>query len=465
MTPPLSRWARRVRRLAVALAVLGLAGLLTAPADARPRGSDATTQEYLVVADPQAKALHVYRASDHRRTGSLHDIAISTHGGTLPLPDGRLIVVDDANARVAAISISSRGKPRIVKSAVIPSSRWEGMTWGAADPSLRYLAFGGQPGDGVVSPIMVVDLDTFDISHHDLQLSPDGTGTAPETQVYLAGNPLRLVMLGGSGFSSMLLSSFLGTEYLAGCPIGRPRCFPIKSGSNAPSGDGAHGPVVARDGSAVFTTTAKGFAGANVAERGLTDARRVAYSTDTRDIPNSFHPRLAADERMVWGAVTENPAVPVERWATARNDVSIVDSATYDTRLVRVPDGKVSRLAISSTYAAVSTIHPEGDALTLLDADRDSATFGRIVGTVAIPSSTAGPVAGGSIVGTQPHFVTLDPDGRRAYVSNGGDGEVTVVDTERRRVVGTIRTPTPLNDGGYLVVVKPGAPVHDLIPR
>ena len=446
------------------LAVLGLAALLAVPADAGPRSSPVANRDYLVVADPQAKALHVYRASGNRRTGSLHGIAISTHGGTLPLPDGRLIVVDDANARVVAISINSRGKPRIVKSVAIPGSRWGGMTWGATDPSLRYFAFSGQPGDAAVSPIVVVDLDTFDIWHHDLQLTLDGTGTTPETQVYLAGDPLRLVMLGGSGFSSTLLSDFLETEHVAGCAMGRPRCFPIKTG-NVPSGNGAHGPVVARDGSAVFTTTAEGFAGAKGAGDGLAGARRVPYATDIRDMPHSVHPRLAADERTVWGAVTENPAVPVERWATARNDVSIIDSVSYDTRLVRVPDGKVSKLAISSTYAAVSTIHPEGDALTLLDADRGSPTFGRIVGTVALPSSTDGPREGRSIVGTQPHVVTLDPDGRRAYVTNGGDGTITVVDTERRRIVRTIRTPTPLNDGGYLVIVEPGAPVHDLIPR
>lgn len=120
----LSRWATRLRRLAVLLAVLGLAALLTVPADAGPRSSPVANRDYLVVADPQAKALHVYRASGNRRTGSLHGIAISAHGGTLPLPDGRLIVVDDANARVVAISINSRGKPRIVKSVAIPGSRW-----------------------------------------------------------------------------------------------------------------------------------------------------------------------------------------------------------------------------------------------------------------------------------------------------------------------------------------------------
>lgn len=454
MTLSFFRWARRLRGLALAIAVLGLATLLAAPADAgpkaRPASSHSTKQEYLVVSDPQAEALHVYRASDNKRTGSLDDIAVSTHGGTLPLPDGRLIVVDDANARVAAITINAKGKPRIVDSAAIPGDDWEGMAWGTADTRLRYFAFTGEGHDGV-SPITVVDLRTFRVHQVEVATGSDGSGNTPETQVYLAGKPLQLVYSTAGKFHSVPLSDVLADR--------SPHVT-----STAPVGNGTHGPVVARNGAAVFSTTAQGFFGASITGATLRSPRHVAYSP-TRDIPSNFRPRLAADERMVWGAVTENPAVTPENWADTRNNVSLIDSVTYKSRLVRLPDGQASRLAMSSAYAAVSTIHPDGDVLTLLDANRDSKTYGRIVGTVAISSPTDGPVAGKPTAGTQSHFVALDPSGKRAYVTNGGDGKITVIDTTTRRVVKTIDAPTPLTGGGYLVVVKPGAPIHDLVAR
>ena len=455
--------SRLARRLRVAVTAIGLTLLLAGPAAAAPSASPSSSSssakttsvaknEYLVVSDPQAQALHVYHASDNKRTGSLDDIAVSSHGGTLPLPDGRLIVVDDANAQVDAIAINAKGKPRIVNSAKIPGDDWEGMAWGAADRKLRYFAFTGEGHDGV-SPISVVDLTTFDIHQIEVPTGPDAGGTTPETQVYLAGQPLQLVYTTAGKFHAMSLA-----DVLAG------RTPEVTS--TAPAGQHTHGPVVARNGAAVFSTTAEGFFGASITGTALRSPRSVAYSTSpSRVIPSNSRPRLAADERTVWGAVAQNTGLSAADWADTRNDVSIIDTVTFNSRLVRLPDGQNSRLAMSAPYAAVATVNPEGDTLTLLDAERDSRTYRRIVGTVAISASSGGPVAGQPTTGTQPHFVALDPAGRRAYVTNGGDGKITVIDTASRRVIKVIDTPTPLTGGGYLVVVKPGAPLHDLVGR
>lgn len=453
MTLNHSRWTRYLRCVWVAVTAIALTLLLAGPATAAPsdhRASSGKPNEYLVVSDPQAEALHVYRAKDNKRTGSLDDIAVSSHGGTMPLPDGRLIVVDDANARVAAVRINAKGKPKIVNSVKIPGHDWDGMAWGAADRKLRYFAFSGEGHDGE-SVISVVNLTTFAIHQVEVQGAADSSGNVPETQVYLAGQPLQLVYTTGGKFHTMPLA-----DVLAG---GTPQVT-----STAPVGRGTHGPVIARNGSAVFSTTAEGFFGASIAGTTLRSPRNVAYSA-TRTIPSNPRPRLAADERTVWGAVAENTGLAPADWADTRNHVNLIDTVTFKSRLVRLPDGQNSRLAISDAYAGVSSVHPDGDTLTLLDADRDSKTYGRIVGTVAISSSSDGPVAGKPTSGTQPHFVAFDPDGRRAYVTNGGDGKITVIDTASRRVVKVIDTPTPLNGGGYLVVVKPGAPVHDLISR
>lgn len=113
----------------------------------------------------------------------------------------------------------------------------------------------------------------------------------------------------------------------------------------------------------------------------------------------------------------------------------------------------------------MTTIHPDGDALTLLDAKRSSPTYRRVVGTVALPASTGGPVAGQPTTGTQGHFAALNASGTKAFVTNGGDGKIVVVDTAQRRIKRIVSTPTPLTNGGYLTVVKKGTPVTDLVAR
>ncbi len=436
-----------IRRVLVALVALAFALVpgLTSPATAAPRH-----QQYLVVADPAAESLHVYRTSDLKHTGSLDDIGISGHAGTVRLPDGRLIVIDDTHGRVDAIDVSSKGRPRIVDSVDIPGEEWEGATWAATDRKQRYLVFAGE-GDDATSPISVVDLTTFDIHQIQVPVAPDATGNVAETQVYLAGRPLQLVYTTGGQFHTVPLA-----DVLAG--------HEPKVTSTAPVGPSTHGPVVARNGNAVFSTTATGFDGARLGGATLTNPRTVPYSS-TRTLVHNYRPRMASDERNVWGAVAENTGLTPEQWADTRNDVDIIDSVGFTSRLVRLPDGVISRLAISDTYAAVSTIHPDGDVLTLLDASAGSAGYGRIVGTVALSPSTGGPVAGSPTTGTEPHFVTLDPQGKQAFVTNGGDGKLTVVDTKTRQVTKTIDTPTPLTGGGYLTVVDKDAPVHDLIAR
>jgi hypothetical protein len=50
-------------------------------------------------------------------------------------------------------------------------------------------------------------------------------------------------------------------------------------------------------------------------------------------------------------------------------------------------------------------------------------------------------------------------------VSHGGDGLISVVEPGRAAVRQTVRTPTPLRGGGYLVVVEPGRNLVDVMAR
>ncbi len=295
------------------------------------------------------------------------------------------------------------------------------------------------------------DLRTFTAHQIQITVAPDTSGNVSETQVYLAGQPLQLVVTTGGKFQTFPVADIVA---------GR---TPTAT-STAPVGAGTHGPVVSRDGRYVFSTTANGFDGAAISRATLGSARSVDYSA-TRNVVQNYRPRLAADGRTVWGTVAEDTGLAPTDWADTRNDVNIIDTTTFTSVLVRLPDGLASRFALSKRYGAASTIHPDGDVLTLVDTKRGSATYRRIVGTVALPASSGGPVAGSPASGTQGHFVALSPNGSLGFVSNGGDGLISVVDTATRRVSKTVTTPTALTGGGYLTVVKAKTPLYDLIAR
>ena len=445
MTPTSLRPRLRRRAFLALLAATTTSGLLASPASAAHR-----TDEYLLAADPSAEAVHVYRTSDLKRTGSLEGVELASHAGTLQLPDGRVIMIDDKNATVDALRITSKGKPKIVEQAKIPGKGWEGAAWAAADASLRYFAFSGEGKDGQ-APVTVVDLTSFAISQVQVPTEADASGSVPETQVYLAGRPLQLVVTTGGQFRAAPLGTVL-TD----------RTFTPTS--TAPVGTGTHGPVVSRRGDRVFSTTADGFGGARIPRDSLGSPRNVAYSP-ARDVVQNYRPRLAVDGRTVWGSAAEDTRLTPAQWADTRNDVNVIDTSSFTSRLVRLPDGLAGRLALSKQYAAVATIHPDGDVLTLLDSRSSSKNARRVVGTVALPASSGGPVEGRPTTGTQSHFVALDAPGSRAYVSNGGDGTIVVVSTRDRRVVRRITTPTALDGGGYLTVVKKGTALADLVAR
>ena len=445
-------------RLLRAFGVLGalalsLTGLEHPAASAGEGHLKATPSEYLIAADPAAEEVYVYRTSDMRRTGQLDDVKLGSHVGTLQLPDGRLLMVDDAHAKVLAVSLNADGKPRIVASVAIPQGDrpWQRAGWAAADPKLRYLAVGSDYEGAASQTVTLIDLHTFAAHQITVPLTPNAAGAYAETQVYLAGRPLQLVVTTGGAFQTFPVAPILA----GGSPAPT---------SSAPLGLNNHGPVVTRRGDAVLSTTADGFSRAALPGATLTGATSASYST-TRNVVQNYRPRLAADNRTVWGAVAEDTGLPASAWQDTRNDVSITDSMTLRTMLVRLPDGNPSRFALSRTYGAVATQHPDGDTVTLLDTDPASGTYRRIVGTVALAPLSGGPTPGNPIAGTQGRFVTASLGGNRVYVSNGGDGSITVIDTASRRAVRTILTPTALPAGGYLTTVRAGTPVTDLIAR
>jgi hypothetical protein len=323
----------------------------------------------------------VYRVSDLRRTGSIDDLEMDTHAGTVALPDGRVLLVDQ-DANVHAVRISAAGKPFVERSVAIPTPNrdWAGAAWAAIDPSLRYFGVTSGYDNSADQTVTVVDTRTFTAHQLSVQVQPVG-GKYSEVQVTFGGRPSQVVVAAGGLFQTFPLADVLAGRTVAAT-------------SSAPLGAGNHGPVVSRSGDRHFSTTADGVDGAGLPGSRLTGPTSVPYST-ARDVVLNARPRWAADDRTIWGSASENTGLAPEQWADNRNVVHVLDTAASRSALTRLPDGVAGRLALSSRYAAVTTLSPEGDVTTLLDSDPRSATYRRVVGNVALRPLKRGPVPAG----------------------------------------------------------------------
>ena len=466
----------RLRRTASLFTVLSLAAggaAVAAPAGAMPSTSTSTSSKvssdgrFLIVADPAASAVYVYSADGTSMTGQLTGVDLSTHAGTVTLPDGRIALVDDAAGKVRLLEVSRTGTPTIVASVDIPTeTAWEGASWMAVDPTYSYLAVSsGYEGVGEQT-VTVVDLDDYSVHQISVPLR-EVNGEYQEVQVYLAGKPRQLVVTAGNHFRSYSLRSILDGG--PGRVTGHARLRFL-----------SHGPVVSPDGRTVYSTTEDGFDSARLktqrqwratgADDRLGKTRSIDYTADpTRNasLLQNYRPRLAYDGRTVFGAVGTTPATDADpaAWATVQNYLHTVDLQQTRSTVRTLAKGIVSRSAISTRIAVYATIGATKDRLLLLDAKAGRRGFGTVIGRIRLPRLSNGPRAGTPTTGTETRSVAATRRGDLAYVSAGGDGKVAVADTRTRRIVRTITTPTSLTGGGYLLTYTPGAKQVDLIGR
>jgi hypothetical protein len=128
--------------------------------------------------------------------------------------------------------------------------------------------------------------------------------------------------------------------------------------------------------------------------------------------------------------------------------------------LAAAPDRESTLLVWASDKA-----HKEADFVAVIDFDRDSATYGKVLRTV--------PLEGTNAVGNEPHHVGLSRDGRTMALGGllsvlKGQDQVYFFDVSRPRFPTFIRSDNPsdasitdefapLNNGGFLVTFMGGA--------
>jgi YVTN family beta-propeller protein len=429
--------------------LLILSGLL-APAAQATREAEAEAPDghgFLLVADTAEKRLYVYRVPDLIMTGELDNVLLGVHLGTLTLPDGRILLSDDAAKEILALRIDDTGG-LVVVNRTAATLGWRAV-WGSTDPKFQYFAVASEIENSDTQVINLIDLQTFENTPVPVEMQAD-----EEAHPYLGEQPLSLfVGLGG------VMQSYEVADL-------------IRAGFSAPTSEtvvdlGAHGLVISPKARRLGISTRTGF---NIVDTdcaalgsGVCSTVNIPWDLEGRVGGQNFRPRLAYDDVTALGAIAGPVAAP-EQWADTPQDIHVLNLKTLEAHRFRLGNGIVPRFALSQAFAIFVMVHPYGDELHLLDVRPKSKTYLKRTGIVDLEPLSNGPIAGQPTAGREARFVGVTPDGRYAFATHGGDGKISVIDTATLSVT-QIGVPTALTGGGYITAVQPGARVVDLITR
>jgi len=390
----------------------------------------------LLVADPMAEVVYLYDLPGYTKVAEFANTKLSTHLGAMALPDGRTVFVDDKNGEVVVLD-SLANPPSVLARAKAPSP----AIWGAVDPGLTHFVYSSNPNAEHVAPAVLLDLKSYKATEFRIPMKGEG-----ELHVALGGSPLTLYA-GTPGE----LRSYLVSEALKG------NTTPAAISEINP---GSHGAVITHTApNRLLISDLASFDVVEYAGTVLKASRGLAWDAEGRNGGRNGRPRLSQDGNYVYGSLAAT--VPAEQWQTRQNDLHIVDLKAEKVRRVALAPGIVGRFQLSGPYALFYNIHPDGDNALLLDTNPASSSFQQVIARVPLAKLTNAPVAGENATGKEARGGAITRDGKLAFVSHGGDGKVSVIDTSQKAVTSTISTPTQLKGGGYLLAIQKGAQLVD----
>jgi len=404
----------------------------------------------LLVADPQAGAVHVYDAPGFGLRASFNGVTMDTHAGAVVLDDGRVLVADRKAQELVVLDLGAE-TPRIARRIAMPAAEGAHFGWSAADEEAGYYVATSDDHESAVEVLSIVDLDEGTVT----QLDVDTGAPDAELGVVVGGEPATVVLHLSDRAESYPLDRLVGAARDA---LTRGA---VKPTSTIPVGPGGHGNSISAGKWA--GSTERGMELATLEGSALVDPKVVPWDVDGRTGGQNYRQRLTADGTVLFGPVLAAPEP--EKWAEGEVDLHWVTLADGAAKRTPLGKGLVGRGGVSATLAAYANIGGEGDVLHLVDIAPASPAFGQVVASVPLDKLKDGPVSGEPAKGKEGRYAGITPDGRFAFATHGGEGKISVVDVEKRAVAQTISTPTPLKGGGYLVAVQPGAPVEDKAGR
>lgn len=406
-------------------------------------GGGPAVRTRLVVADPEAAALYIYDIPSLELVGQVDSVHFAEHAGFLPLSNGKVLFADDQNYTLNIHDVFGEvpGDLALMVSLASPPVHF------AVDPSHRFAAVSGMGDDSAGDVFTLVDLTTWDTA-----FAPIPTG---EPGVLLGGDPL-LVYHRNSEPSS--LETYAFETLWSG---------EVTQLSSVALGNGPHGEAVVHTHNKLFSAADEGIYVVTAEGISLSEPRVIPYAASGRTGGRAFYARLGTTGDYLYSYLRDDGENHDRAWADWTNDVFIVDVANETASRVAIGEGLVYRLAESERFAIFAQYHPDGDFAHFLDTDPNSPSFHEIVAVVPLPAMSKRPTGDDPSPWTSEAFrlTGIVPSGRYAFVTQGGDGEVLVIDTETMAITGTIDTPTPLNYGGYLLGMEEGAAIADTVGR
>lgn len=432
-------------RLSFVLSIVAVASACDDGAGSAANGSGkkavTTDGTRLVVADPDQDRIYVYGVPDLELLATLQELRVDTHAGFLPLDDGRVLFVN-ARSPGELVALDPRGgAPRVVGRTPVPLP----VAHIAVDPTQAYAAasHGDGSGGGIFSLVRLSDF-----AHRQVAMPAGEPGLA------LGGEPLRLYHRNDS---PPQVEAYLWAELWEGA---------VPEATVGMIGGTPHGEVIAHGANKLVVAADDGMNIVHL-ENGLPGPTTlVPYDGDGRQGGRAFYARLSADGRHVYSYIRSAGADGKAPWAEWESDAYVLDLENETARRIAIGKGLVYRLGDCPKYALFVQYHPDGDFAHLMDTDIASSTFQTFTMKIPLDKMSKTPGPDGSPWDTTAFRVAaVDPDGRWGFVTHGGDGLVSVIDLEMGTVARKLTTPTKLNGGGYLVVVKPGTKRADTIGR
>jgi len=162
-------------------------------------GSEA---RYLFVGDRTQAQVAVYKIPEFTLAGTVEGVTFGTHGGSLLLPDGRLVFADTGSDEIVALQVTADGIPEISDRAAAEFGG--GVAWMAADPSWRYVAIGSLQENEEEQVLNILDLETFENTPIAFAMNEPQESTA-----WLLGDPVHLYVAVGGEIQSYDLGALL----------------------------------------------------------------------------------------------------------------------------------------------------------------------------------------------------------------------------------------------------------------
>jgi len=434
----------RIIRLGVALGLVLLAAAggtergigISPPAAAQPAGSG-----HLVVADMPAAKLYVSSLDTLEQVGTV-DGTLADHAGFLALPDGRLLYVDAATSELVALRLDTAGGPAVVGRTPLPADK--DVSHIAVNPSATHAVVGAGSGGRGDLTLTLVDLTTFTSTTFPIE--------GGEAGLAMGDDPLTIYHRNDAA------------RRIEAFPIERVLRGDHTPAATAPTGAAGHGEVISHTLKRLYAATDSGVEVVELDGDSLRPRTVIPWQASGRDRGRAFALRLSDDGGFIYSYIADRPeGIP---WAEWRNDAYIVDLAGERPTRLEIGPGVTYRQGLSDRYALYFNLHPGGDVAHLLDVGPASPAFQQVVARIPLPAAST-PLRPETSPFSQDarRHAAMTPDGHFGFITQGGDGQVHVIDTEQRRIVRTIQTPSALNGGGYLVAVQPGARMTDTIAR